>query len=172
MPESQLIEFVADIVDGGIAERNDANGHVLNCDNVGDQVQDGLGLPRTRRSLDNRNRTGQGFLHCRALTEIAAEWKNGGNILGSRVDRRTVEERIEYALWMNESEFFVPKSQVIVAGKPRHDRAPVAQHTGHRRSLSRRGNDPHPGSRVGRILFPCLRSVEDSRPNTVGIGEG
>jgi hypothetical protein len=55
---------------------------VLNRDNVGYQVQDGLGLPGTWRPLDDRNRTGQGFLQCRALTEIAAERKNMGNILG------------------------------------------------------------------------------------------
>ncbi len=113
MPESSLIEFLADIVDGGVAERDDADGHVLNRDNVGDQVQDGLGLPGTRRPLDDRNRTGQGFLHCRALTEIAAERINGLNILGPHLDRRAAQETIEYALGVNESEFFVSGLQAL-----------------------------------------------------------
>jgi hypothetical protein len=83
VPESKLVEFVVDIVDGGVAERDDANGHVLNCDNVGDQVQDGLGFPGPRRALNDRNRIGQGFLDCLALTEIATKREYANGILGA-----------------------------------------------------------------------------------------
>jgi hypothetical protein len=105
------------------------------------------------------------------LTEIAAERKNGGNILGPRLDRRAAQERIKYALGVNESELFVSGPHGIVAGKAGYDCAPVA-HPGHRGSLGRRGDDAHLGSRVGAITFPGLRSLEDSRPCTAGIGEG
>ena len=36
MPESLFIEFFADIIDSGVAERYDAYAHALNRDNVGD----------------------------------------------------------------------------------------------------------------------------------------
>lgn len=107
-----------------------------------------------------------------ALTEIAAERENGDDIWGPRLDRRAVQERIEYALRVNESEFFVAGPQGIVAGQAGYDGAPVVQHTGHPGSHSRRGDYAHLGSRVGVIILPGLRSVEDSRPGTGGTGEG
>jgi len=121
MPESSFIEFVADIVDSGVAERDDADGPVLNRDNIGDQVQDGLGLPGSRRSLDDRDRMIQGFLYCRALTEIATERENGGDILRPFLDRRASQERIKYAVGVDESEFLVWGAQGVVTAKAEYD---------------------------------------------------
>jgi len=45
----RLGELVADIVSGGVAERHDPDGLVPHRADVGDQVQDGLGLPGARR---------------------------------------------------------------------------------------------------------------------------
>ena len=73
---------------------------------------------------------------------------------------------------MDESEPLVSGPQRIAAGQARHDCAPVAQHTGHCRSLGRRDNDADLGGTVGAVFFSGPRSVEDPRPCIDGAGEG
>src|SRR5437899_9337003 len=73
VPESQLIELLADIVNSRVGERDHADSSRPSSDDVGDQVQDGLGLTCARRPLDDRNRTGEAVLDRFPLTEVAAE---------------------------------------------------------------------------------------------------
>jgi hypothetical protein len=71
-------------------------------------------------------------------------------------------------LSVNEEELLVSEPHRIVAGKAGRDRLPVAQHAGHRRSRSGRGDDAHLGGEVGAVILPDLRPVEDPGPRAVG----
>jgi hypothetical protein len=165
VPESEFVELVADIFDCGVGERDHADSSSLSGDDVGDKVQDGLGLTGVRGPLDDRDGAGEAQVNRFPLADVAAEREDRGRGQFSGRDRCTGQVATQHAVGVDEVQPAVRTLQRIVVGKTRHDVAPVTQHLGCGRSLHGAHDDANLRRRIGVVLLlPFLSAGEDPPP--------
>jgi hypothetical protein len=111
-----------------------------NGDDIGDQVQDGLGFAGPRWTLDDRDGLGKSILNRPALAEVAVERedRSGGQVM--LLDRSASQVATQHALGVDEGQLAVRAAHRIVAGLARCDGAPVVQNVRGRWNLAGRSD--------------------------------
>lgn len=167
--EAQFVELLPNVVDSGVGLRDDPDRPALHHD-VGEHVQDRLGLAGTGRPLDDRDAVREGVLDRLALTEVAPERKDRSRSQVPRRDRCAGQVRAQRTPGVA-LQLLVHPCERVLAGELGHDGVPVAVHVSGHAGGQRVIEYADLRSGLGAVGFPVTLPVEDARPRPFGRPE-